>query len=59
MESLLWKNACSAIRERRSFSISNKIFTSPGIPTPTFGGLYSGADEEYLAETKNFTPICT
>jgi len=59
MESLLWKNACSAIRERRSFSISNKIFTSPAIPTPTFGGLYSGADEEYLAETKNFTPICT
>ena len=58
MESLLWKNACNAIRERRSFSISNKIFTSPAIPTPTFGGLYSGADEEFLTETKNFTPIC-
>lgn len=58
MDSLLWKNACTAIRERRSFSISNKIFTSPVIPTPTFGGLYSGADEEFLTETKNFTPIC-
>jgi len=58
MDSLLWKNACTAIRERRSFSISNKIFTSPAIPTPTFGGLYSGADEEFLTETKNFTPIC-
>lgn len=58
MDSLLWRNACTAIRERRSFTISNKIFTSPAIPTPTFGGLYSGADEEFLAETKNFTPIC-
>jgi tetratricopeptide (TPR) repeat protein len=58
MESLLWRNACTAIRERRSFSISNKIFTSPVIPTPTFGGLYSGADEEFLTETRNFTPIC-
>lgn len=58
MDSLLWKNACTAIRERRCFTISNKIFTSPVIPTPTFGGLYSGADEEFLTETKNFTPIC-
>jgi tetratricopeptide (TPR) repeat protein len=59
MDSLLWKSACTAIRERRSFTISNKIFTSPAIPTPTFGGLYSGADEEFLTETKNFTPICS
>lgn len=59
MDSLLWKSACTAIRERRSFTISNKIFTSPAIPTPTFGGLYSGADEEFLTETKSFTPICS
>lgn len=58
MESSLWKNACSAIRERRTFTISNKTFTTPVIPTPTFGGLYSGADEEFLVATHNFTPLC-
>jgi tetratricopeptide (TPR) repeat protein len=58
MESTLWKNACTAIRERRSFTISNKTFTTPVIPTPTGGGLYSGADEEFLLETKKFTVAC-
>jgi tetratricopeptide (TPR) repeat protein len=57
MESTLWKSACSAIRERRSFTISSRIFTAPVIPTPTFGGLYSGADEEYLIERRQFTPV--
>jgi hypothetical protein len=57
MNSMLWKNACNAIRERRSFSISNKIFTTPLVPTPTFGGLFSGADEEFLIEKKKFTPV--
>ena len=59
MESTLWKNACSAIRERRTFVISNKTFTTPVIPTPTFGGLYSGADEEFLLSSNQFTPLCT
>jgi len=57
MESTLWKNACTAIRERRSFTISNKTFTTPVIPTPTFGGLYSGADEEFLLENHKFTSV--
>jgi hypothetical protein len=59
MESTLWKNACSAIRERRTFVISNKTFTTPVIPTPTYGGLYSGADEEFLLSSNQFTPLCT
>jgi len=58
MESTLWKSACTAIRERRTFTISNKTFTTPVIPTPTFGGLYSGADEEFLHEEKKFHSIC-
>lgn len=58
MESTLWKSACTAIRERRIFTISNKTFTTPLIPTPTFGGLYSGADEEFLHEEKKFHSIC-
>ena len=57
MESSLWKKACTAIRDRRAFSISAKIYATPNIPTPTFGGLYSGADEEYLVEKKQYTSI--
>lgn len=57
MESSLWKKACTAIRDRRAFSISAKIYATPNIPTPTFGGLYSGADEEYLVEKNQYTSI--
>lgn len=57
LQSSLWKSACSAIQEKRSFSISSRIFTTPVIPTPTFGGLYSGADEEYLVERRQFVPV--
>ena len=57
LQSLLWKNACNAIRERRTFTISTKIYATQSIPTPTFGGLYSGADEEFLLEQKKFTPM--
>ena len=57
MQSMLWKRANHAIQERRTFSISSKTNPTPRIPTPTFGNLYSGADEEFLVEHKQFTPI--
>lgn len=57
MQSMLWKRAQNAISERRTFSLSSKINPTPRIPTPTFGNLYSGADEEFLIENKMFTPI--
>jgi hypothetical protein len=57
MKSLLWKRAHHAISERRAFSLSSKTNPTPRIPTPTFGNLYSGADEEFLVEHKQFTPI--
>ena len=50
MESTLWKRANHAIRERRTFTISSQVHTTPIVPTPTFGNLYSGADEEFLLE---------
>lgn len=55
-ESALWKKACHAIRERRSFSICNKLHAAPAIPTPTFGRLHSGADEEFLMQSDQFAP---
>ena len=57
MKSMLWKRAHHAISERRAFSLSSKTNPTPRIPTPTFGNLYSGADEEFLVEHKQFTPI--
>jgi len=57
MKSMLWKRANHAIRERRTFSLSSKANPMPRIPTPTFGNLYSGADEEFLVESKQFTPM--
>jgi tetratricopeptide (TPR) repeat protein len=57
MKSMLWKRAHHAISERRTFSLSSKTNPTPRIPTPTFGNLYSGADEEFLVEHKQFTPI--
>lgn len=57
MKSMLWKRADHAIRERRTFSLSSKANPTPRIPTPTFGNLYSGADEEFLVERKQFTPM--
>ncbi|MEI8294165.1 MAG: hypothetical protein WCG66_09280 [bacterium] len=57
MKSMLWKRANHAIRERRTFSLSSKANPTPRIPTPTFGNLYSGADEEFLMESKQFTPM--
>lgn len=57
MKSMLWKRANHAIRERRTFSLSSKTNPVPRIPTPTFGNLYSGADEEFLVENKQFTPM--
>lgn len=57
MKSMLWKRAHNAISERRAFSLSSKTNPTPRIPTPTFGNLYSGADEEFLVEHKQFTPI--
>jgi tetratricopeptide (TPR) repeat protein len=56
-DSMLWKRATHAIREHLTFTISNKIHTTPVIPTPTFGNLYSGADEEFLREKHKFTAI--
>ena len=57
MKSILWKRAHNAISERRAFTLSAKTNPIPRIPTPTFGNLYSGADEEFLVEHKQFTPI--
>jgi tetratricopeptide (TPR) repeat protein len=57
MQSSLWKKARNAIREQRPFSISNKNYPTPVIPTPSFGGLYSGADEDFLVEQKKYTPV--
>lgn len=56
-ESMLWKSATRAIKERRQFTISSKIHPAPRIPTPTFGHLYSGADEEFLHEKRKLTPL--
>ncbi len=57
MQSTLWKRADHALRERRTFTISSKAHATPRFPTPTFGGLYSGADEEFLMEHRAFTPM--
>lgn len=57
MKSMLWKRAHHAISERRTFSLSSKTNPMPRIPTPNFGNLYSGADEEFLVENKQFTPM--
>lgn len=57
MQSTLWKRADHALRERRTFTITSKAHTAPRFPTPTFGGLYSGADEEFLMENRAFTPM--
>lgn len=56
-ESMLWQSATRAIKERRQFTISSKVHPAPKIPTPTFGYLYSGADEEFLHEKRKFTPF--
>ncbi len=56
-DSMLWKRASRAIKERRQFTISSQIHPAPRIPTPTFGQLYSGADEEFLHEKRKLTPI--
>jgi tetratricopeptide (TPR) repeat protein len=57
LDSMLWKSATRAIKERRQFTISSKVHPAPRIPTPTFGHLYSGADEEFLHEKRKLTPL--
>jgi tetratricopeptide (TPR) repeat protein len=57
-KSALWQKACHAIRERRTFSICNKTHATPEIPTPTFGRLHSGADEEFLVGVNLLVGVC-